>query len=263
MANDERLLQILSKIQALSDLTNRMKDTDIYPVSFFSNVYDCIQTIQSEFQLLEADQVNQFVEQMNKHHDLILSIHKQMRYMDEEEEPEVIVVEPMIETITPPDDIIQPLLPPPIPMEMLAEEQPPMPEKIQQIPVVSKKEMLKRSTITIPEPISERILSPSGRGVKPLPPPLPVERSAPPSLNDAIEKNKLSDLRKAFSLNDRYRYRRELFNGSEDLMNEAVITLNNKESLQESLQFLEETTPWDFNNPTVKDFIKILELRFN
>jgi hypothetical protein len=84
-----------------------------------------------------------------------------------------------------------------------------------------------------------------------------------PTLNDAIEKKKLSDLRKAFSLNDRFRYRKELFGGSEDAMNKVVGILNNKLSFDESISFLEQKLHWDFNDPTVKDFIKILENRFS
>ena len=84
----------------------------------------------------------------------------------------------------------------------------------------------------------------------------------PPSINDAIEKKKLSDLRKAFSLNDRFRYRKELFGGSEDAMNKVISILNNRQSLGECVQFLEHKLHWDFSDPTVKDFIKILEIRF-
>ena len=313
MANNERLLQILSNVQALSDLANSTKDADIYPVSFFSNAYDLIQTIQSDFHQLETEQVNLFAEQMKKHQALILSIHKQMRNIEEippateaphshilenpvtvpqtVPEPVVEVPAPVVEIPVPVVEVPAPaveipvpvvempqeLLPPPIPLEILSEERASTPEKESLAPIVPKKEMLKRSTISLPEPISDRILSPSsGRISKPEPPPIPEERGAitvsqrpvilegsvQPSLNDVIEKSKLSDLRKAFSLNDRFRYRRELFGGNEDLMNKAIITLNTKDSYKASLQFLEETLHWDFTDPTVKDFLKILEIRF-
>ena len=83
-----------------------------------------------------------------------------------------------------------------------------------------------------------------------------------PTINDAIEKQKVSDLRKAFSLNDRFRYRKELFNGSEEAMNKVIAILNDKPSFDESIGFLDQKLHWDLNDPTVKDFIKILELRF-
>jgi len=90
----------------------------------------------------------------------------------------------------------------------------------------------------------------------------PPTDSQHPTINDAIEKKKMSDLRKAFSLNDRFRYRKELFAGSEEAMNKAIAILNNKPSFNESVQFLEQKLHWDFSDPTVKDFVKILELRF-
>ena len=82
-------------------------------------------------------------------------------------------------------------------------------------------------------------------------------------MNDRIEKKKIADLRRAFSLNDRFRYRKELFKGSDENMNNAITTLNNTTTLKDSLAFLEQKLQWDFDNPTVKDFVKILETRFS
>ncbi|MDR2915390.1 MAG: hypothetical protein LBV74_11255, partial [Tannerella sp.] len=79
MANNDRLKQIISNIQILSDLSNSMIDSEMYPVSFFSQTFDLIQKIQSDFHTLEADQVELFAAQMKKHRALILSIHQQMR----------------------------------------------------------------------------------------------------------------------------------------------------------------------------------------
>jgi len=89
-----------------------------------------------------------------------------------------------------------------------------------------------------------------------------TEANQPPTLNDAIEKKRIADLRKAFSLNDRFRYRKELFGGSEESMNNVINILNDKPTLNESVLFLEQKLHWNFNDPSVKDFIKILELRY-
>jgi hypothetical protein len=133
-----------------------------------------------------------------------------------------------------------------------------------------------KSTITIPESAPEQIIRPPRQAAQTLSgmikipetkaanvaDGIPIEGSAPPSVNDAIEKRKLSDLRKAFSLNDRFLYRRELFGGSEDVMNKVITALNSKTSYQESIRFLEEKLHWDFTLPIVKSFVKILEIRF-
>jgi len=143
--------------------------------------------------------------------------------------------------------------PPPLPEPLLIEELPPPPPQ--------EPEPLFIEDIPSPPPPPEPLL------IEDIAPPIilnqiTTERIAPPSLNDVIEKNKLSDLRKAFSLNDRFRYRRELFENNEDIMNNALLQLNKKESLNESLAYLQDTLHLDFNTPTVKDFIKILEIRF-
>ena len=82
------------------------------------------------------------------------------------------------------------------------------------------------------------------------------------SLNDALEKKKLSDFRKAFSLNDRFYFRKELFAGDEAKMNKVIADLNEIHSYEESLQYLNEKQNWDAENTTVATFLKLLEKRF-
>lgn len=88
------------------------------------------------------------------------------------------------------------------------------------------------------------------------------ERSQPLSLNDVIEKRQLSDFRKAFSLNDRFRFRRELFGNNDEKMNEAIDCLNNKQSYEDSLNYIISELNWNMEDETVADFIKLLERRF-
>ncbi len=82
------------------------------------------------------------------------------------------------------------------------------------------------------------------------------------SLHDLIEKKNLSDFRKALSLNDRFYFRRELFNGDEAKMNKVITDLNDIHSLQESLYYLNQKLNWDMQNDIVAEFIKLLEKRF-
>ena len=129
-----------------------------------------------------------------------------------------------------------------------------------------------KTNVPPPEPVRTEILPPEPARTEILPPEpvrteVPVahiipEPKVPHSLNEILEKKKLSDLRKAFSLNDRFLYRRELFGGNEEAMNKVITTLNSKISFKESITFLEDILHWDFSNPTVKNFVKILELRF-
>lgn len=82
------------------------------------------------------------------------------------------------------------------------------------------------------------------------------------SLHDILEKKNLSDFRKAFSLNDRFRFKRELFKGDENLMNQVISTLNEIHTLQDSLEYVKTQLRWDMNDETVQDFIKLLDKRF-
>jgi hypothetical protein len=308
-----------------------MRESDIFPVSFFSQAYDLIQKINGDFQTLESDQVEMFASQMKKHQALILSIHQQMRTMSSDpqtskqtpatppavkpttrqEAPPAVwqTTTPEVQSTAQQED--QPVARQAAPAEVQAMAQPSIspevqptawqidlqvtppeaqstarqeaqsamrqeaPPKIQPIaqPPIPRQEVLP----TVRQVAPSEALSTARQEVQPAMQPKVkqappantrsadaklADAPAPPSLNDLIEKKKLSDLRKAFSLNDRFRYRRDLFGGNEEVMNKVITILNNKESLKESLVFLEEKLHWDFSNPTVKDFVKILEIRF-
>ena len=90
----------------------------------------------------------------------------------------------------------------------------------------------------------------------------PTEQRPGLFLNDLLEKKNLSDFKKAFSLNDRFRFRRELFNNNEQQMEQAINDLNGIQSYEESINYLNSVLKWDMENQAVKDFILLLEKRF-
>ena len=67
----------------------------------------------------------------------------------------------------------------------------------------------------------------------------------------------------AFSLNDRFRFRRELFGGNEEKMNKAILDLNDLSSYEESVTYLNKVLNWNIEDASVADFIKLLEKRFS
>ena len=237
MANNDKLLQIISNIQVLNDLTKGMLDSEMYPVSFFSQACDLMQRIQRDLNTIEAEQVEMFAAQLKKHQELIFSIHQQMRHISTQHQAlEKSVITPAVSK----KPVIMPAAP-----EKAAYVPAAPPESSENVPVYQEKPE------TVPTH-QEKLVAP----------PETTFPDAAPSINDIIEKNKFSDLRRAFSVNDSFRYRKELFGGSEENMNKTMLTLNSKKSLRESIEFLEQKFHWDFNNPVVKDFIKILEIRF-
>lgn len=256
MANNDKLKQIISNLQNLTDLTVRMKDSELYPVSFFSSAFDLIQKVKNGFHTLETDQVELFTSQMKKHQDLIMSIHQQMRN---------------IENLSDVNTSFE--IPKPLPAPATEHHpQPPIDDSIPSQDIdtdVIKAVEKKPVKFTLKEskpPISTPIVIPDKKIAAMTPKAIPDQENSVTyqslSLNDAIEKNKLSDLRKAFNLNDHFRYQRELFGSREDIMSKAITELNKHRSLKESLTYLKDTLHWELSDPTVIDFIKKLEIRF-
>ena len=90
----------------------------------------------------------------------------------------------------------------------------------------------------------------------------PAIKSQASSLNDLLERKNLSDFRKAFSLNDRFRFRRELFGGSEELMNQVIADLNEIKSYEASVTYLQNVLNGKGEETAVADFLQLIEKRF-
>lgn len=90
-----------------------------------------------------------------------------------------------------------------------------------------------------------------------LPPELPelpmVEET--PVRNDSLKSAE-------FSLNDKFRFRRELFNYSDEEMTEALRVADEMTSAADVEDYFYNDLCWDPNNADVKDFISIVTARF-
>jgi hypothetical protein len=82
------------------------------------------------------------------------------------------------------------------------------------------------------------------------------------SLHEAPEKQNLPDLKKAFSLNDSFYFRRELFYGDAAKMNKVISDLNEICTYEESIAYLNEKLNWNMEDTIVSEFMKLLEKRF-
>ena len=92
-----------------------------------------------------------------------------------------------------------------------------------------------------------------------------MEESCPESENlSVVEKEReLKDIPKLMSLNDKFRFRRELFVNSDEVMNNTLEALNEISSFEESVAFLQDQFGWDIeNNEPAVEFFNILEKRF-
>lgn len=89
-----------------------------------------------------------------------------------------------------------------------------------------------------------------------------VEEKYTPSLKDTLERKFVTDLRKSFSLNDRFLFKKELFGGDDQRMNTVIDRLNQLTALEEAMAYLQTEMNWDFKSSAVAAFISHLEKRF-
>lgn len=123
-------------------------------------------------------------------------------------------------------------------------------------PVVTPKE--ESSVVTVEE--QPQPVAPTVHEVIPTEP--PIIKPQANSLNDLLERKNLSDFRKAFSLNDRFRFRRELFGGSEELMNQVIADLNDIKSYDASVAYIQKVLSGNGEESAVADFLQLIEKRF-
>lgn len=234
MANKEKIDYLLLDIKELETLIAGMRDAEVYPVSFFSQTFNLTHKILNDLHSLETAQIDMLRQQMEAHQALIQSLPNPVAAVmpapEEKEEPAAEPIEEVvIEKIEQPEIIIE---------EKIIVQPEPDPEP--------KPEPVQKAEIVQPE-APQKPAATEKQGV---------------FLSDLLEKKNLSDFRKAFSLNDRFRFRRELFGGNEEKMNKAIADLNDIHSYEESVAYLNNELKWDIEDEAVADFIKLLEKRF-
>lgn len=77
----------------------------------------------------------------------------------------------------------------------------------------------------------------------------------PLRVDELLSRREAQDLRRAFTLNDKFRYRRELFNSNDVLFAETLNTLSEMQTLDEALDYLYNTLGWNPDDDNVKDFV--------
>lgn len=90
----------------------------------------------------------------------------------------------------------------------------------------------------------------------------PVTEAAPVAelrLDEKLARQNSRDLRKAFSLNDRFRFRRELFGNSDERMNEALHAVESMATIDEAHDYFYNSLGLDKTSTDVADFIAVIE----
>lgn len=84
----------------------------------------------------------------------------------------------------------------------------------------------------------------------------------PIRLDEVLQRSLSKDLSKAFSLNDRFRYRRELFGNSEVEMRNTIDMVEAMHSFGEAEDYFYGDLEWDRESPEVVDFMTIIRNHF-
>ena len=70
------------------------------------------------------------------------------------------------------------------------------------------------------------------------------------------------ELRQGLTLNDTFRFSRELFGSDKDLMNKVLQEISTMQSLAEALSYLSTHVKWEEENDATQDFIELLKKYF-
>lgn len=82
------------------------------------------------------------------------------------------------------------------------------------------------------------------------------------SLGATLANKKISDIKLAISIGDRFRFQRELFKSNGEDMNKTLTYINQLATLKEAMGFLNSKYNWDEANEAVEDFYQIVKRKF-
>lgn len=88
------------------------------------------------------------------------------------------------------------------------------------------------------------------------------DRQPAESLYDRLARERAANLSKAFSLNDKFRFRRELFRNSQQEMDEAIEALSQMTTADEAAEYIYDDLCLSPDSPDVKDFMDIITKHF-
>lgn len=171
---------------------------------------------------------------------------------DQEDDLEEPVADPQPVQVTPP-----PFMPPveegngePVPEpdpEVLPEDD----RDLEDITV----EFIEAEDNTVPEPEEEM-------PIPPVPTEFPEVDEAPLRVDEKLQRNLSKDIRKAFSINDRFLFQRELFAGSASAMNTAIEHIEMMRSYGNAELYFYSQLHWDRENEVVQSFMSIVRNHF-
>lgn len=81
-------------------------------------------------------------------------------------------------------------------------------------------------------------------------------------VDEMISRREARDLRKAFTINDKFRFRRELFSNDDKEFGRTLDMIEAMGDFDEACEYLREDLGWDMDNDDVKDFLSTVRNHF-
>lgn len=88
------------------------------------------------------------------------------------------------------------------------------------------------------------------------------EAKAEMRVDEMLTRREARELRKAFTLNDKFRFRRELFNNDNDKFRETLERIERMQSNDEAVAYMTEVLGWNLDDEAPSDFAAIVANHF-
>lgn len=89
-----------------------------------------------------------------------------------------------------------------------------------------------------------------------------LQKKSTDVIGEKLIKNKLSDIQTAIGINDRFLFIRELFENNAEAYNSSIKFINETSNFSVIEEHFKSNTNWDFENPTVIQFMELTKRKF-
>ncbi len=261
--NRKLIVTLLRKdIQELDMITEGFMEMEVYPKAIIGLAQRKTEDIQSYIrQLSELKQESEFVENEVSIHEpagIVLEKHDFEQPVEEPEKEELI--QPVAETIeiTPETEIVE-----------ITETVVEVEEETVETEIDVKSESVEITEMTTTSLTDTKIISEETKktiiGEKIVTPTISrneLHSKIDNSLSSTIANKRISDIKQAISIGERFRFQRELFKGNGEDMNKTLTYINQLATLEEVQSFLQSKYGWESENETADDFLQIVKRRF-
>ncbi len=143
-------------------------------------------------------------------------------------------------------------------------------EKVQQVTGMAALLQVPEAKVEAPQQPSQPAQQPEPAVTVPVEPATavrpPVFKGAEPVKKEnetpAKSTRQARDLMAAFSINDRFLFQRELFDGDASKLDATIAALQCKRDVDDAHLYLTDELGWDTSNDVVKEFVRLIDLGF-